>query len=841
MNRRSLQPERLRRSRSGVTLNGATARVFVVCVVFAVTSCCASVALADENAAPLGDVTTSSAFADDDSTTRNDPADDATPQPPPKLTWEGFMHNMTTSFGTVLHKIFPLMVRASSEVEIGPECMASYFKLFLGLRKLKGWAVRLVDATGKPADGLLEGTMAFVGAFDECLDTVVWDEHDSSRLVFRGRYCTAQVAPKFTLRDLFHNESQAHNELATYLPKKAMLKNALRIPGNHVIFRVGLCVPSTCSKDDIERMVKYTVKQMDMKAEVTECLQRDENKPLSVIQITVITLLAAFLSLTIIGTVTDITIKERRHPKAPASEKHGRPLEALLCFSAYSNARKLFAPEDKPDSLRALHGIRFLSMTWIIFGHSYFFIEHVQPFRGLFNGHEMYSDNFFFSGVINFTLAVDSFFFISGLLVVYTNWKELTESNGRLNVIRFLFNKYWRMMPPLLLSLGLLFLMPVLGDGPFWNDIMGTEIRLCEKSWWSNLLLINNFWDSKEMCLVATWYLACNFQFFVLSIFILIPLYNWPTVGLTATFLLLLAGSIVSGVITFMSDLPPGLIFYPDLDTVSNLVTYVYHKPYNHIGSYCVGVFLGYVIVRHRDIKLKPLTQVIGWCTSFSVGVAVLWAAYRWNAELPSAPVAALYAATHRVAWCIALAWLTFACVAGHGGFLDSLLSWPPFNALGNLAFMAYLMHPLVILYHSSRTRDLIYYSQYEKVYAFCGHFLITLVLSTFFYVIVEMPFTRVGAMLLRTRLFRKPSRRPGAVSGGGTESGPGVRKPSRPASAIVADIARGVTPLAFIKARAHGTARRSGSAQAAELSATPDCGRPTNGRFRKTGDSSHL
>ncbi|XP_065290550.1 uncharacterized protein [Dermacentor albipictus] len=338
-------------------------------------------------------------------------------------------------------------------------------------------------------------------------------------------------------------------------------------------------------------------------------------------------------------------------------------------------------------------------------------------------------------------------------------------------------------------------------------------------------------------CLVATWYLACNFQFFIISIFILIPLYNWPIVGLSATFLLLLAGSIVSGVITFMADLPPGLIFYPDLDTVSNLVTYVYHKPYNHIGPYCVGVFLGYVIVRHRDIKLKPLTQVIGWCTSFSVGVAVLWAAYRWNAELPSPPVAALYAATHRVAWCIALAWLTFACVAGHGGFLDSLLSWPPFNALGNLAFMAYLMHPLVILYHSSRTRDLIYYSQYEKVYAFCGHFLVTLVLSTFFYVVVEMPFTRLGAMLLRTAVFRKPSRRSGAAGGGGTESGAGVRR--RPASTIVADITRGMAPLAFIKARAHGTARRSGSAQAAELSA--DGGRPTNGRFRKTGDSSHL
>lgn len=56
-------------------------------------------------------------------------------------------------------------------------------------------------------------------------------------------------------------------------------------------------------------------------------------------------------------------------------------LESLLCFSAHTNARKLLMPEDKAGSLGALHGIRFLSMTWIIFGHTYFFIEHVQPFR----------------------------------------------------------------------------------------------------------------------------------------------------------------------------------------------------------------------------------------------------------------------------------------------------------------------------------------------------------------------------------------------------------------------------------------------------------------------------
>ncbi|CAN7991494.1 unnamed protein product, partial [Ixodes pacificus] len=380
----------------------------------------------------------------------------------------------------------------------------------------------VVDSSGKPVDGLLEGTLAFLGAFDECLDTVVLDETLPERLFFRGQYCTAQVAPKWALNDLFHNDSEAHRELASYLPKKAVSSNALRIPGNHVVFRIGLCVPSTCSREDIEKIVKYTVKQIDMKAEVTECLQRDGGKRLTPIQITVMyftCLVFATMGPPIPGLPT--ALRDRRHAGIG-----GVLLESLLCFSAHTNARKLLMPEDKAGSLGALHGIRFLSMTWIIFGHTYFFIEHVQPFRGLFNGHGMYSENFFFSGIINFTLAVDSFFLISGLLVVYTNWKELKESKGRLNVFRFFFNKYWRMAPPLLLSLGLLFLMPVLGDGPFWTDIMGTEIELCERAWWSNLLFINNFWQSKEMCLVATWYLACNFQFFILSVFIIIPLYK---------------------------------------------------------------------------------------------------------------------------------------------------------------------------------------------------------------------------------------------------------------------------------------------------------------------------
>ncbi|CAN8019988.1 unnamed protein product, partial [Ixodes persulcatus] len=221
--------------------------------------------------------------------------------------------------------------------------------------------VAVVDSSGKPVDGLLEGTLAFLGAFDECLDTVVLDETLPERLFFRGQYCTAQVAPKWALSDLFHNDSEAHRELASYLPKKAVSSNALRIPGNHVVFRIGLCVPSTCSREDIEKIVKYSEHVQNTVNAIQAWFR---HFIFSYVPYISRVLLLVFLSLTVIGSSVDVFLKERQ-----VQEK------SLLCFSAHTNARKLLMPEDKAGSLGALHGIRFLSMTWIIFGHTYFFIE----------------------------------------------------------------------------------------------------------------------------------------------------------------------------------------------------------------------------------------------------------------------------------------------------------------------------------------------------------------------------------------------------------------------------------------------------------------------------------
>lgn len=44
----------------------------------------------------------------------------------------------------------------------------------------------------------------------------------------------------------------------------------------------------------------------------------------------------------------------------------------------------------------------------------------------------------------------------------------------------------------------------------------------CERYWWRNLLYINNFFPQKEMCMVWSWYMANDTQFYVIGVILLL-------------------------------------------------------------------------------------------------------------------------------------------------------------------------------------------------------------------------------------------------------------------------------------------------------------------------------
>lgn len=69
----------------------------------------------------------------------------------------------------------------------------------------------------------------------------------------------------------------------------------------------------------------------------------------------------------------------------------------------------------------------------------------------------------------------------------------------------------------------------------------------------------------------------------------------------------------------------------------------------------------------------------------------------------PSALVQALYESLSRVAWGIALCYIIFACVHGHGGPINYFLSHPLWQPASRLSYSIYLIHfPVVIFFHAT-------------------------------------------------------------------------------------------------------------------------------------------
>ena len=42
----------------------------------------------------------------------------------------------------------------------------------------------------------------------------------------------------------------------------------------------------------------------------------------------------------------------------------------LMCFSLYTNGFKILSTKQPPGSLTCINGIRFISMSWVILGHT---------------------------------------------------------------------------------------------------------------------------------------------------------------------------------------------------------------------------------------------------------------------------------------------------------------------------------------------------------------------------------------------------------------------------------------------------------------------------------------
>ncbi|XP_067139818.1 nose resistant to fluoxetine protein 6-like [Centruroides vittatus] len=639
-----------------------------------------------------------------------------------------------------LKYVLPMAMRLNSEIKINKKCSTSLMKVFFGLRRLKNWALKMMDAMGKPPSGILDGTMTTFGAYDECLRIkALEDRPDKSKILFKGQYCVIEGRPKMPpkpherqlTRQLIDVKNVNSSNLFNSMLKYSFVFHFMKL-------RYGICIPSTCSKLDLQNIIHGVLRiyKLNFDVSVPRC-ETEVNFDLSILQIVILCCISAIVMLIICGTLLDLI-----HHSNNSKIRILAHIRFVFCsFSLRLNGSKLISTKTATENLKVLHGIRVLTLSWLILGSSFAFFNP-QHYKGLRLIRDTVKD-VSFQTVLNAWISIDSFFFMSGLLLMYITYKGVEEKNGKICITYFLFSRFIRLIPVLLAVICSLLLLPIVGSGPVWEEFVGSRVEKCQENWWATLLFINNWISYDNMCLQVSWYTSVDVQLHILSLIILIPFFKKRKIGIAIGVFLIIACSLTIVIYMVLTDMFPSTIL-PDKD-LQHRIADLYMKPYTHAGPFCIGLFTGYFIVRYSETKIKKSIQVVMWCGALMCNLLVIYLPHRIYSGYVSSPFGtAQFTAITRLCWATGLSWICYACITGKAGFANKIFSFKLFIPLSRLTYCAFLLHEIVLALRYGLLRQTLVFSNYNMVYEFLSTFFVVMVLSVFLHLGVEAPLTRI-------------------------------------------------------------------------------------------------
>ncbi|XP_043067645.1 nose resistant to fluoxetine protein 6-like [Drosophila bipectinata] len=568
------------------------------------------------------------------------------------------------------------------------------------------WALKMLDSWGKFPSGVLTGNSYDLGNFDECLNTELTG-------AIRGKYCFLKVVPDY----LLGTETGMEINIATCLP------SSCRASHINNFFRKILAFNNT-----------YSISGIDI---IDSSCQTVEKEPWDKLTIALIVILAVMASIVAIFTLIDCFLR-----KAP----NELPI-VVTTFSAKANSRALFrVVESKlnPNVIDCLHGIRCMSLFWVIYSHEYLNV----PNSANLNLMQLlpWAETPYASFVLHGFYSVDSFFVLGGMLVSLITLRFLDRSKGRLNVTLMYVHRIIRIWP--LMAMAILIymkLMPVVSGGPLFSGGY-SGLSQCESDWYGSLLFVQNYFVNK--CVGHTWYLAVDMQLFVISPIFLIALYKWgkkAAAGIVILVILLSACLFATIMLNNYSMLMKKIS--------SNALQKMYYDTHTHAAPWLIGFLFGYFLYLNRDKKfqLNWMMVGLGWILSFSMIFTSIFALYpeaKWDTPPISTLAEAFYHTLTRIGWPLALCWVIFACIQGYGGLANSFLSSPLWQPLSRLSFSIYIWHKFVLEVNARNVRTNVYFSNYQIILKFWSDLGITILISFVLHLLIEAPLGGIGNFL---------------------------------------------------------------------------------------------
>ncbi|XP_052895879.1 uncharacterized protein LOC128303065 [Anopheles moucheti] len=380
--------------------------------------------------------------------------------------------------------------------------------------------------------------------------------------------------------------------------------------------------------------------------------------------------------------------------------------------SAFSLRRNWIRLLSKPDStlhrdLLYIDGLRVIISHLVIVLHT-FLIAGAAPSQNYGLIEQLVSSTPMMMYVSANAFLVQVFFTIGGYLLSVNFLRDAEKSPIDARYIgNKSLNRLLRLLPVyayfLLFSVSLNVRFDVNLNG---YRLFTVENAICRQNWWANLLFVNNFQWPEELCLMHTWYLAVDFQLFLMAMALLLVIHRWPKhVG--AVFLCgVVASFVIPGYIVNRHRLHP--VLPARLSEMKFLMMYdpwlrrIYLPSYANTGCYLFGVIAGYLYhaAKKNRIQLQRslLYTTINRCvTPVLIGVIVvspLW--YTVDIPKPNLWVSA-YSALYRNVIGIFVAVCFVRCIITPPGIIRKVLSSKVLTALGKLTYSVYVLHDVVM------------------------------------------------------------------------------------------------------------------------------------------------
>ncbi|XP_054263048.1 nose resistant to fluoxetine protein 6-like [Macrosteles quadrilineatus] len=587
-----------------------------------------------------------------------------------------------------------------------PGCQEDLEKLRRGLDTGQRWAQTMWDASVKSPVGILSQTAVQFGDFDECLTV---------ESPVAAQFCMADVAPGRT-------------NITLWAP-----------------FKMGVCVPASCSarglQDSLQILLANGSSDVTVHVIPEACTTKETvSRPTTTNDLIFILIVTGAILIVSAATVHDIILN-------PDYDKVSPPRRLVECLSARRGWYSLFRadPDMVPGvNLGSLYGLHACAFFFVVLGHRFgvhFFFMSLTNYRGV---EHMFVGSWFSMWVGHMDLFVDIFFFMSAFLLSLVYYSELHKRF--ISPVMVYFHRLCRLVPAYALVVFFYAtLLRQLGDGPMWNMFMDVEQSKCRDYWWTNLLFINTYVESENMCLLQSWYISCDFQLFVVGTILVFMLHQSPKAGAVTTGLVFLASTITPFLGTYLYDRPALLLFYKDFwadPRHHDLFTSIYSQGHYRGTSYLMGLFAGLYIYKHRKEPLSQARNRALQIAGFACCLSVFWSgSLFYNTSAPISPlIAATYAALHHSVFGLGLALLLVSYTLGTSTYMSQFFSWRGFVPFSKLSYCVYLIHNIPQFVWIASSRTAVTLNTLELVSWSIADVVISLLFSLVLFLTIETP-----------------------------------------------------------------------------------------------------